>query len=224
MTFGINGAELIILILLAVLVLGPEKLPHYARQLTEWIRNLRRMAEGAKTQFKEETGTDFDEIDWKRYDPRQYDPRRIIRDALSEPVDGDTQGAAAASVSGSSAAPAGSSPTPTSGRDGLRGDLRAARGQRDALREDLKDLDPRALLFGPSSRCPAPGAGAAAAGTGVAAAGAAATAAHGAETTTAPEVAAAETTAPETAETTEADLAAAPSTDGTPAPFDADAT
>lgn len=86
MTVGINGAELIILIVLAVLILGPEKLPEYARKLTQWIRQMRQMAEGAKAQFKEETGTDFDEIDWRRYDPRQYDPRRIIKDALSEPV------------------------------------------------------------------------------------------------------------------------------------------
>lgn len=158
MTFGINGAELIILILLAVLVLGPEKLPEYARKLTEWIRNLRRMAEGAKTQFQEETGTDFDEIDWKRYDPRQYDPRRIIRDALSEPVNGDTQGAAAASISDSPEAP-------SAGQEGLRGDLQAVRSQRDTLRDDLQEMDPRSLLFGSSSRRRASGGVAAAAGT-----------------------------------------------------------
>ncbi|NUL46757.1 Sec-independent protein translocase TatB [Cellulosimicrobium funkei] len=198
MTFGINGAELIILILLAVLVLGPEKLPEYTRKLTEWIRNLRRMAEGAKSQFKDETGTDFDEIDWKKYDPRQYDPRRIIRDALAEPVDGDTQGAAAASVSGSSS-PRSSSPSASATRGGLRGDLEAARSQRDALREDLKDLDPRSLLFGASPRRPRGQAGTAADD------GAQAPEAANDEPTTA---------APATAEaaTTE------------PAPFDADAT
>jgi sec-independent protein translocase protein TatB len=27
-------------------------------------------------------GPEYDEIDWKKLDPRQYDPRRIIRDAL----------------------------------------------------------------------------------------------------------------------------------------------
>lgn len=84
---GINGAELIILVVLAVLILGPEKLPEYARSLTNWIRRLREMSEGAKAQFKEETGTDFDDVDWRRYDPRQYDPRRIIREALAEPTE-----------------------------------------------------------------------------------------------------------------------------------------
>lgn len=80
---GINAYEFVILIVLALVILGPERLPQYARNLARWARQARDMAEDAKGRFKEETGTDFDEVDWKRYDPRQYDPRRIIRDALS---------------------------------------------------------------------------------------------------------------------------------------------
>ena len=85
--FGINGGELIVLVVLALLLLGPEKIPEYLRTLREWIHKARLLAEGAKEQFKEETGTDFDEVDWQKYDPRQYDPRRVIREALSEPID-----------------------------------------------------------------------------------------------------------------------------------------
>ena len=80
--FGINGSEFIILAVLAIVILGPEKLPEYTRAFTDWLRVMRDKAEGAKAQFKEETGTDFDEVDWRKYDPRQYDPRRIVRDAL----------------------------------------------------------------------------------------------------------------------------------------------
>jgi sec-independent protein translocase protein TatB len=29
-------------------------------------------------------GPDFDDVDWKKLDPRQYDPRRIIREALTD--------------------------------------------------------------------------------------------------------------------------------------------
>lgn len=85
--FGINGGELIVIIVLALLLLGPEKIPQYLRTLREWIHKARVFAEGAKDQFKEETGTDFDEVDWQKYDPRQYDPRRVIREALSEPIE-----------------------------------------------------------------------------------------------------------------------------------------
>ncbi|MDN6533426.1 MAG: Sec-independent protein translocase TatB [Yaniella sp.] len=85
--FGINGGELIVLVVLALMLLGPEKIPQYLRTLREWIHKARVFAEGAKDQFKEETGTDFDEVDWQKYDPRQYDPRRVIREALSEPIE-----------------------------------------------------------------------------------------------------------------------------------------
>lgn len=81
---GINGYEIIILVVLALILLGPERLPAYAQTLGRWVRQARGMAEDAKVRFQEETGTDFDEIDWQKYDPRQYDPRRIIREALSE--------------------------------------------------------------------------------------------------------------------------------------------
>ncbi|PRZ14980.1 twin-arginine translocase TatA/TatE family subunit [Nesterenkonia sandarakina] len=80
---GINAYEFVILVVLALVILGPERLPQYARNLARWARQARDLAEDAKGRFKDETGTDFDDVDWKRYDPRQYDPRRIIRDALS---------------------------------------------------------------------------------------------------------------------------------------------
>ncbi|CAM3944565.1 twin-arginine translocase subunit TatB [Micrococcus flavus] len=125
---GINGSELIILIVIALVVLGPEKLPEYTRSLTQWIRRMRDMAEGAKTQFKEETGTDFDEVDWRKYDPRQYDPRRIIREALAEPVGGSSPAARAQELTGVSA-------------EDVHGGL---------TQQDLRDMDPRTLFRRPS--------------------------------------------------------------------------
>lgn len=82
--FGISGYQFLLLVVLAFFLIGPERLPQYARTLAEWVRKARGMAEDAKVRFREETGTDFDAVDWQKYDPRQYDPRRIIREALSE--------------------------------------------------------------------------------------------------------------------------------------------
>jgi sec-independent protein translocase protein TatB len=45
------------------------------------------MANGAKSQMKDELGEDFEDLDWRKLDPRQYDPRRIIREALTEDLD-----------------------------------------------------------------------------------------------------------------------------------------
>ncbi|HAY42491.1 MAG TPA: Sec-independent protein translocase TatB [Micrococcaceae bacterium] len=85
--FGINGGEFIILAVLAVVILGPEKLPEYAKKLANLVKELRRMANGAKEQLREEVGDEVADIDWRKLDPRQYDPRRIIKEALIDEFD-----------------------------------------------------------------------------------------------------------------------------------------
>lgn len=85
--FGLSGEKLLILGIIAVIVLGPERLPEYAKGLANIIKSLRRMANGAKSQMKDELGEDFEDLDWRKLDPRQYDPRRIIREALIEDLD-----------------------------------------------------------------------------------------------------------------------------------------
>ena len=79
--FGLSGEKLLILGLIAIFILGPDKLPHYAQQLAKFVKSLKRMADGAKGQLQNELG---EEVNWKQLDPRQYDPRRIIREALAE--------------------------------------------------------------------------------------------------------------------------------------------
>jgi sec-independent protein translocase protein TatB len=89
--FGLTFEKLIIIGVVAAFVIGPERLPHYASVLAKFVRQLRDFTNGAKTRMKEEMGPDFDEVEWKKLDPRQYDPRRIIRDALLEdPVEATT--------------------------------------------------------------------------------------------------------------------------------------
>lgn len=81
--FGINGAELVVLLLLAAVLVGPERLPGYAAQLAGWVRALRASVSGAKERLSAELGED--DVDWAALDPRRYDPRRIVREALAEP-------------------------------------------------------------------------------------------------------------------------------------------
>ena len=88
MSFGLSFEKLFIIAVIAVFLLGPDRLPYYASQLARLTRSLRDLANGAKERMREEMGPDFDDVDWKKLDPRQYDPRRIIREALidDEPV------------------------------------------------------------------------------------------------------------------------------------------
>ncbi len=85
--FGINGAEFLVLLLVAVLVVGPERLPSYAEQLGGWVRSLRRFLGTAKHRVADELGEEAVDVDWASLDPRRYDPRRIVREALlDDPV------------------------------------------------------------------------------------------------------------------------------------------
>ena len=102
--FDIHGWQSVIIAVIAMLLIGPERLPGYVAKLRAWIRDLRSLAEGAKDQLREQMGPEFDDVDWKAYDPRQYDPRRIVREALFE--DQEAGVARAAGSSGMPPAPA----------------------------------------------------------------------------------------------------------------------
>ncbi|BDU10545.1 hypothetical protein AINA4_04660 [Aurantimicrobium sp. INA4] len=80
--FGLTFEKLLIIGVIAVFVIGPERLPAYSAKFGQLVRKLKEMTTGAKERIKEELGDDFDEEEWKKLDPRQYDPRRIIREAL----------------------------------------------------------------------------------------------------------------------------------------------
>ena len=82
--FGLTFDKLLIVAVIAAFLLGPERLPTYAAKLGKFTRSLRDFANGAKSRMRDEMGPEFDEVDWKKLDPRQYDPRRIIREALLE--------------------------------------------------------------------------------------------------------------------------------------------
>ena len=84
--FDINGGEALILLVIAVLVGGPERLPKYAEQLGQLVRRARVFLQDTRTRVDEELGDDLKDVDWAALDPRRYDPRRIVRDALFDDI------------------------------------------------------------------------------------------------------------------------------------------
>lgn len=87
--FDMNSGEFFIIVIIALVLIGPKRLPEYAAKLRTWVKQMRDMAEGAKTQLKSEMGPEFEDVDWRQYDPRQYDPRKIVREALFDDPDAD---------------------------------------------------------------------------------------------------------------------------------------
>ena len=84
MIFGLSFEKVLIIAIIAAFLLGPQKLPQYAASLARLVKRVRQMADTAQERVREEMGPEFEDLDWRRMDPRQYDPRRIIREALLE--------------------------------------------------------------------------------------------------------------------------------------------
>ena len=77
--------EFLILIILALVVIGPQRMPEYAQKLKEGVKWVRGIAFEARDDLKETMGENpLGDFNWKQYDPRQYDPRTIVREALAE--------------------------------------------------------------------------------------------------------------------------------------------
>lgn len=109
---GLTFEKLLIIMVIAVFVIGPDRLPHYAQKFAQLVRSIRQLASGAKDRMRDEMGPEFDEVDWRKLDPRQYDPRRIIRDALMEENTPEARRARAAQASAERQARRDSASTP----------------------------------------------------------------------------------------------------------------
>ena len=72
---GIGGSEFILLCLIGLLILGPERLPRVARQLGSWVGKARRMTRGLQRQLEDELDAEknlgFDPKELKNLDPSQ---------------------------------------------------------------------------------------------------------------------------------------------------------
>ncbi|MDT0156695.1 twin-arginine translocase TatA/TatE family subunit [Microbacterium sp. ARD32] len=90
MELGLTFDKLLLIGLVAVLIIGPERLPKAAETFARFVRRAGEYLRDTKTKMKDELGPEIDEVDWRKLDPRQYDPRRIIRDALFEEPAFDT--------------------------------------------------------------------------------------------------------------------------------------
>lgn len=102
--FGINGGELLVILVVAVLVIGPARLPGYAEQLARLTKQARHFLADTRRRVDDELGDEMKDIDWAALDPRRYDPRRIVRDALLDPEPAPAGARTTAAAAGAAAA------------------------------------------------------------------------------------------------------------------------
>ena len=78
----IGPLELVTLVVLAVLVFGPDKLPKMIQDVTRTIRKIREFSESAKADIREELGPEFKDFDFEDLNPKTFLRKQLDNDDL----------------------------------------------------------------------------------------------------------------------------------------------
>jgi sec-independent protein translocase protein TatB len=70
--FDIGPLELLALVVLGVLVFGPEKLPKVIQDAARFIRKIREFSDSAKEDIRKELGPEFKDFEFEDLNPRTY--------------------------------------------------------------------------------------------------------------------------------------------------------
>jgi sec-independent protein translocase protein TatB len=85
--FDLSPFKILVLAFIALLVFGPDKLPGMAAQAGRTLRQLRKMAEGATSELRENLGPEFAEF--ADLDVVDLHPKRFVRKHLMDELSGD---------------------------------------------------------------------------------------------------------------------------------------
>jgi sec-independent protein translocase protein TatB len=82
--FGVGLPEVAVILVVGIIVFGPDKLPEYARQAGRMVRQLRNLAQSAQDDLRKELGPEY--ADLKLTD---LDPRTAIRKHILEAIEAE---------------------------------------------------------------------------------------------------------------------------------------
>ena len=77
---SIGWGEIVVLVLAALFIFGPERLPHLAKDAATGLRKVRSAITGVRQQVNESLGDDLPEL--RDLDLRKYHPKTFIRSQL----------------------------------------------------------------------------------------------------------------------------------------------
>ena len=83
--FDLSLPKLLVLAVIALVVFGPHELPKIASQAGRALRDLRKIAEGAKNDLREGLGPEFAD-----FEIEDLNPKRFMQKHLFEDVNGDS--------------------------------------------------------------------------------------------------------------------------------------
>jgi len=82
--FDLSLPKLLFLAVIALVIFGPNELPKMAAQAGRALRDLRKIAEGAKNDLREGLGPEFSDFDLD-----DLNPKRFVQKHLFDDVNGD---------------------------------------------------------------------------------------------------------------------------------------
>lgn len=103
--FDLSLTKLLVLAVIALVVFGPHELPKIAQQAGRALRDLRRIAEGAKTDLREGLGPEFDDFDFQDLNPRRFVQKHLLDDMAdsTQPLYDEFKGTSEAVLGGAAA-------------------------------------------------------------------------------------------------------------------------
>lgn len=87
--FDVGAPELLVLVVIAVILFGPEKLPEFARKAARVIKYVRTMAGTAQQQLRDELGPEFSDVDVRDLNPKAFIQKHLLDDV--EPIVDDVK-------------------------------------------------------------------------------------------------------------------------------------
>lgn len=82
--FGIGGGEFIALLLFAMILIGPDKLPQFSTDSARFIRKVRDIAQGATKDLRENLGPGYEDLKVTDLHPKKFLTKHI-NEVLAEP-------------------------------------------------------------------------------------------------------------------------------------------
>ena len=78
--FDLSPFKLLVLAVLALIIFGPKELPKIASQAGRVLRDLRRIAEGAKNDLREGLGPEFQDFEIEDLNPKRFLQKHLLDD------------------------------------------------------------------------------------------------------------------------------------------------
>ncbi|MFJ2767766.1 sec-independent translocase [Streptomyces sp. NPDC087300] len=78
----IGALEIVTLVVLAVLIFGPDKLPKVIQDISRTIRKIREFSDSAKADIREELGPEFKDFEFEDLNPKKFIRKQLDNDEL----------------------------------------------------------------------------------------------------------------------------------------------